>query len=93
MIEQLEQLASPPGKDEIDAWEQEYRKSALQLAIEQVQPSVQPTTWNAFRLTSIDGIPSDQVARDLDLSVGAVYTARSRVLAKLKKAIDQISED
>ena len=37
--------------------------------------------------------PPSEVAADLGLSVGAVYVARSRVLSRLKRRIEQLSEE
>ena len=91
-IAHLEQLASTAEQDDSDQWEEEYQQSLLQFAMQQVQSAVHSKTWDAFRLTSLESQPSDRVAQELRLSIGAVYTARSRVIAKLKKAIELIEE-
>ncbi len=51
------------------------------------------TTWRAFWQTAVEGRPPAAVAAELGLSVGAVYIARSRVLARLKKRIEQLGDD
>ena len=48
-----------------------------------------PTTWQAFWRTAVEGESGAAVAAELGLSVGAVYVARSRVLARLTEQIQQ----
>ncbi len=48
-----------------------------------------PTTWQAFWQTAVEGESGAAVAAELGLSVGAVYVARSRVLARLTEQIQQ----
>ena len=58
-------------------------------AAERIRDEFQDSTWQAFWQTNIEGKDTRQVARSLDMTVGAVYIARSRVLARLKKQIEQ----
>ncbi len=44
-----------------------------------------PNTWEAFWRTAVDGQVSEEVAGKLKMSVGAVYVAKSRVLARLAR--------
>lgn len=63
----------------------EYRRAIFRWAAERVRQQVKPTTWQAFWRTSVDNISVEDVARETGLSVGAVYVARSRVMARLQK--------
>ena len=56
-------------------------------AADQVKPTVLPATWQAFWRTSIDGQGAADVARELGVSVAAVYMAKSRVLARIKEVL------
>ena len=47
-------------------------------------------SWRAFWQTAVDGHSAKEVARELNMSVGAVYTAKSRVLDRMKQAIEEI---
>ena len=42
---------------------------------------------------AVEGKSGEEAARTLDLSVGAVYVAKSRVLARLKEEIRQLEAE
>ena len=73
---------------------QHYRHR-FRLAAEQVRPLFTAASWDAFWLTSVDGIAPAEVARQLGMSSGAVYIARSRVIARLRDFVERMeaSED
>jgi RNA polymerase sigma-70 factor (ECF subfamily) len=75
----------------VEAWvEEEHRRRVLEIAMKRVRAAVQPLTWEAFRRSVFDGIPPEAVAEQLQTTVGNVYVAKSRVLAKLREAVEQI---
>jgi RNA polymerase sigma factor (sigma-70 family) len=73
-------------------WETAWEQRLFAWACERARRDVSDTTWQAFWRTAVDGIPGKQVAADLDLSVAAVYLARSRVLARLKELVRSVQE-
>jgi RNA polymerase sigma-70 factor (ECF subfamily) len=82
-------LDTQPGEpDGADDWDLEYQRRLASLAMEQVKSEFQEKTWQAFWLTAVDGQPAAEAARQTGLSAGAVYVAKSRVLARLKDAVD-----
>lgn len=71
----------------------EFRQRAFRWAAEQVKPEFAENTWRAFWRTGVEGISPAEAAQELGLTVGAVYVARSRVLARLRERIEQLTAD
>src|SRR5262245_12288357 len=81
-------LAAVPAPDDDSAWwDQEHERRLFAWAAKQVQPTVEPATWQAFWGTAVEGRSAKDVAATLGISVAAVYMAKSRVLARLKEII------
>jgi len=78
--------AAPESEEEV-LWEQEYQQRLFDSAAEQVRGHFQDRTWQAFWQTAVEGRSPREVAEALGLSVGAVYIAKSRVLARLKEQV------
>jgi RNA polymerase sigma-70 factor (ECF subfamily) len=60
-------------------------------AMEQVRERVESHTWEAFRLTALDGVLAPEAAQRLGMRVATVYRARSVVQAMLRDAIVALS--
>ena len=76
--------------DSLHQWEQEYEQQLYRWAIEQVRDKFRETTWQAFWRTAVKGNQAKDVATDLGISIGAVYIAKNRVVARLKEVIQTI---
>ncbi len=85
-IDQLIQAAPDPSP-ETELFDLEQERQVFAWAAEKVRSSFQPKSWQAFWLTAVENRPADQVARELGLSKGAIYIARSRVMARLKEKV------
>ena len=48
------------------------------------------STWQAFWLTAVEGRKAQEVAASLGLTAGAVYVYRNRVVARLRRAIEEL---
>lgn len=57
-----------------------------------LRANFEPTTWQAFWRTVIDGCTPDEVSEELSLSRWAVYKARSRVLQRLRAELDGLED-
>jgi RNA polymerase sigma-70 factor (ECF subfamily) len=80
----LRQQAAP---EEVAAWEQEYQARLFELASQRVRDCFRPATWQAFWRSTVQGEEPSQVGAALGMSVGAVYIARTRVLARLREEV------
>ncbi len=71
----------------------EFQRQAFRWAAGQVHNEFADATWQAFWKTGVENRPIEEVARELGVSVGAVYIARSRVLARLRERVQQLTHD
>lgn len=85
----LEEQPAPAGEDSA-LFDREYRRETFRWAAEQVRRQVRDATWRAFWLSSVEDRPIREVAEALHTTVGAVYVARSRVMARLRRTIEQL---
>jgi len=69
-----------------------YDFELLEIAMEKVRSRVEPSTFEAFRLTAIEGRPAADAARELAMAVGNVYVAKHRVQKLIQQEIRDLSE-
>ena len=86
----LDQQPAPEG--EASAWERDCEKQLFDAAARQVRSEFAPSSWAAFVQTSVEGRPAHDVAAELGISVGAVYVAKSRIVARLREKIKELDE-
>lgn len=91
-VQDLLEAQPAPDPSATGLFEAEYRRHLFQRAADEVSGEFTPSTWQAFWRTAVEGRPGAEVAAALGLSVGAVYIARSRVLARLKRRIEQLGD-
>ena len=84
--EALSQLPSASSLEDTSL-EVEYQRSLFDWAAKQVKSEVRDVTWKAFSLTAIEGQKAESVAQTLGISVGSVYTAKCRVVARMRSRI------
>jgi RNA polymerase sigma-70 factor (ECF subfamily) len=59
-------------------------------ALELVEAEFQPQTWQVFWRVFIEGQYPAHVAADVGISIGAIYKAKSRVLARLRQELGDL---
>ena len=89
-----ELLAQQPGDDpEADAQiELEYRRELYRRAARIVRGDIDPETWRAFELTVIENRSIDETAVELHKPVGTIYAARSRIMRRLREAVQELEK-
>lgn len=87
--ERLEAFADPSDDAEAD-WELEYQRRLSGKAMDRVKHEFQPATWQAFWGTAVEGRQALEVGQTLKMSPGAVYVAKSRVLARLRDEVQKL---
>lgn len=79
-------VSEPSASCEFQA---DYEKQVFHWAAEQLRPTFKPVNWQAFWLSTVEGLPIEEVARRLGLECSAVYAARSRIMGRLAKLIQE----
>jgi len=72
----------------VELEEAEYRQQLVARAIELMQKEFEPSTWQACWRFAVVGQPAGEVARELGMSVNAVYLAKSRVMSRLRRELE-----
>jgi RNA polymerase sigma-70 factor (ECF subfamily) len=70
--------------------ETEYRRHLFDAAARSIEKEFAPSTWQAFWRTAVLSQGVAEVAMELGMSLGAVYIAKSRVVARLCRRIKEI---
>jgi RNA polymerase sigma-70 factor (ECF subfamily) len=86
--EQPDRAEGPDG-----CWEQDYERQLFACAAKYVQRRVHDWTWQAFWETTVKRASAREVAGRLNMTVAAVYLAKSRVMAQLKEQIKLLREE
>lgn len=89
-VMQMLQEHPDPAADTSAHFDLEYRREVFRWAAARVRGTVTDGTWQAFWQTTIDARPIADVAQKLGMSVGSVYIARSRVMAKLRDEVSRV---
>ena len=90
----LAEQPDPHDQDQEDSavFDGEYKRQAFAWAAEQIRKEFREITWQAFWLTSVEDRPIAEVAETLGISPGAIYIARSRVMARLREKVETLGE-
>jgi len=80
------------ANDGSDSWELEYQRRLASMAMDRIKGEFQDSTWRAFWLTAVEGGAAADVSRQIGLSPGAIYVAKSRVLARLKEEVEAVRQ-
>jgi RNA polymerase sigma-70 factor (ECF subfamily) len=91
--DQLSQLAvSDPVEELAGELEANWRRDLEQLRriTEMVRTRVRPDHWQAFWLRVIDGLPAEEVAARLNLTVATVHVVKYRVSQQLRQEAEKV---
>jgi RNA polymerase sigma-70 factor (ECF subfamily) len=73
--------------------ESAFDQELLALAQERVRQRVEPHTWEAFRLTALEGRSGAEAAEQLGMRRGAVFQAKSKVQKMLTEEIERLESE
>jgi RNA polymerase sigma-70 factor (ECF subfamily) len=84
-------LQSTPARDDLEARLQEaFDLELLELATARVRERVAPATWEAFRLTALEGLSGAEAAQRLGMQVAAIFKAKSNVQRMLQETVREL---
>jgi RNA polymerase sigma-70 factor (ECF subfamily) len=83
----LEAVAEDPE------WSAEFHARILEAALARIRCDFEAPTWTAFERIWIGDSRAPDVARDLGLTIDAVYAAKSRVLRRLREEVLALADD
>lgn len=87
-------LASHSADSQSDTeFDAAFRRRAFRWAARRVRETVKQQTWDVFARTAINGESPASVAQDLGIEIGAVYLARSRVMSRLRRMVENVSAE
>ncbi|MCR9245884.1 MAG: sigma-70 family RNA polymerase sigma factor [bacterium] len=96
-LDPVPELSNDPRSSHETALDLEYRRALFEWAATHVRSEVRDTTWQAFQLTAVRGRTAEEAAAELGVSTGNVYTAKCRVVARMRARIatlgDAVLED
>ncbi|MGE0607102.1 MAG: RNA polymerase sigma factor [Pirellulales bacterium] len=84
LVGQLSEEEPEPGSGQHPAG---GRVSHMQDALLSLRVEIEDRTWQAFWRTAVEDRPAADVAAELQMTVTAVYQAKSRILARLRQLL------
>ncbi|MEL7497634.1 MAG: sigma-70 family RNA polymerase sigma factor [Planctomycetota bacterium] len=91
----IDVLSETPAFDQEtdDIIQLEYRREIFKRAVERIRGEVQPKTWLVFEMTVMNGESIETVSNRLNISIGNVYAARSRMMKRLRETVAHFESD
>ncbi|MGE3809211.1 MAG: RNA polymerase sigma factor [Gemmataceae bacterium] len=74
-------------------WDEEHDRHVAARLIELIEPEFEPATWQAFRMLTLEGRSTADVAKSLGISPNAARIAKFRVLSRFRKEIAGLVDD
>ncbi|WP_435008184.1 RNA polymerase sigma factor [Tundrisphaera lichenicola] len=88
IIQRLESLEA--RADLKRRFEETFDRELMEIAIHRVQGKVSRPTWEAFRLTALEGLSGAEASGRLAASVASVFVSKHRVQKLLKEEIRKL---
>jgi RNA polymerase sigma factor (sigma-70 family) len=78
------------GDHLVQQLEEEFQRELMDQAIVRVRPRVTQKTWDAFRLTALEGCSGAAAAAKLEMKIAHVYVAKSEIKEMLRREIRKL---
>ena len=81
-------LARIPDPHNSGFWDADFRKHVVARALEMMKADFHPATWQACRRYLLEQASPDELAKEYGVSVWTIYSAKSRLLKRLREELD-----
>lgn len=88
----LQRLNEEPAPQETADWMDDCRRELLAWAVKQARHEFESKTWRAFVMVAVQGRTVKEVAAATGLTTNAIYIARSRVQARLRRLAADVAD-
>jgi RNA polymerase sigma-70 factor (ECF subfamily) len=78
------------GEDLAGDLQEEFHRELMDQAMARVKARVPPQTWDAFRLTALEGWSGAAAAAQLQMRTAQVYLARSKVKKRIQEEVQSL---
>src|SRR5262249_17893810 len=78
------------GEDLAGDLQEEFHRELMDQAMARVKARVPPQTWDAFRLTALEGWSGAPAAAQLQMRTAQVYLARSEVQGMIREDVRKL---
>lgn len=83
----------PARDDLVVRLEEQFDREVLEEATVRIRLRVEPSSWEAFQLTAVEGLTGAEAAARLGKEVAAVFKARCRVQKMLAEEVRKLEGD
>jgi RNA polymerase sigma-70 factor (ECF subfamily) len=91
LVERLESLEAQA--DLKRRFEESFDRELMEMAIHRVRSRVASSTWEAFRLTALEGLSGAEASKRLSATVASVFVSKHRVQKLLKEEVTKLQAD
>ena len=89
-VQSMLQQSPDPLTENDEDWDREYELWLFHKVANMIKSEFHAKTWGAFWRTAVEGSEVASVAVELGISPGAIYIAKSRVLARIRTEVQKI---
>lgn len=82
-------INDPASPDAEEIWERDWQRNVMLNSIDRARIEVDAKTFQAFQLYALEGWSVKETAKFLNMNRSSVYTAKSRVLERVKSWVDK----
>ena len=80
-----------PDPKEAHDWELDYKRQMFLWATGKIRGNFTDNAWKAFWATAVEERDPEQVGAELEMSRGAVYAAKARVIGALRECVQSVA--